>query len=73
MIIKWLASKLNPLIQSQEWVANIFRRLDKLEGQAHAPLFDKEQLNKMHKRVEDLETAAFVKKFPSMKNYEGTD
>ena len=72
-MIKWPASKLNPLIQSQEWVANIFRRLDKLEGQAHAPLFDKEQLNKMHKRVEDLETAAFVDKFPSMKNYEGTD
>ena len=72
-MIKWLANKLNPLIQSQGWVINIFKRLDKLEGQTHPPLFDKEQLNKMHKRIEDLETAAFVKKFPSMKNYEGTD
>ena len=72
-MIKWLASKLNPLIQMQGWVINIFKRLDKIEGQAHPPLFEKDQVNKIHKRIEDLETAAFVDKFPSMKNYEGTD
>ena len=72
-MIKWLASKLNPLIQSQGWVTNIFKRLDKIEGQAHPPLFEKDQVNKIHKRIEDLETAKFVEKFPRMKNYEGTD
>ena len=72
-MIKWLASKLNPFIQSQGWVLNIFRRLGKLEEKAHPPLFEKDQVNKMHKRIEDLETAKFVEKFPRMKNYEGTD
>ena len=52
----------------------IFKRLDKLEKDSHSPLFDKTQLNKLHKRLEDLETVAFVKKFgDKMKNYEGTD
>ena len=72
-MIKWLANKLNPLIQSQGWVINIFKRLDKLERDAHPPLFDKDQGNKFHKRLEDLEMTSFVKKFPNMKNYEGTD
>ena len=72
-MIKWLANKLNPLIQSQGWVLNIFRRLGKLEEKSHPPLFEKDQVNKMHKRIEDLETAKFVEKFPRMKNYEGTD
>ena len=71
-MIKWLASNLNPLIQIQGWVINIFKRLDKLEEKAHPPLFEKDQVNKMHKRIEDLETAKFVDKFPRMKNYEGT-
>ena len=53
---------------------NIYRRLDKIEKDSHPPLFDKSQLNKIHKRLEDLETVAFVKKFgDKMKNYEGTD
>ena len=51
----------------------IFRRLDKLEDNAHPPLFEKDQGNKIHKRLEDLETTKFVDKFPQMKNYEGTD
>ena len=72
-MIKWLANKLNPLIQGLGWVTNIFKRLEKIEGQAHPPLFEKEQVNKIHKRLEDLETAKFVEKFPRMKNYEGTD
>mgnify|MGYP005830126499 FL=1 len=53
---------------------NIYRRLDRLEKDSHPPLFDKGQLNKLHKRLEDLETVAFVEKFGDrMKNYEGTD
>ena len=58
----------------EQWVIGIFKRLDKLEKDSHSPLFDKTQLNKLHKRLEDLETVAFVKKFgDKMKNYEGTD
>ena len=72
-MIKWLANKLEPFLQIQGWVINIFRRLDKLEDKAHPPLFEKDQVNKIHKRLEDLETTKFVDKFPSMKNYEGTD
>ena len=74
MIINWIKSKILPLIQNEGWVINIFKRLDRLEKDSHPPLFEKEQLNKLHKRVEDLETVAFVEKFGSrMKNYEGTD
>ena len=51
----------------------LFQRLNKLENDSHPPLFDKRQLNKIHKRLEDLETKSFVDKFPQMKNYEGTD
>ena len=72
-MIKWLANKLEHFIQIQGWVINIFRRLDKLEDNAHPPLFEKDQVNKIHKRLEDLEIAKFVDKFPKMKNYEGTD
>ena len=54
-MIKWLANKLEPFIQIQGWVINIFRRLDKLEDNAHPPLFEKDQVNKIHKRLEDLE------------------
>ena len=51
----------------------LFQRLDRLEKDSHPPLFDKTQLHKIHKRLEDLETKSFVEKFPKMKNYEGTD
>ena len=58
----------------EDWVINIFTRMDKLEKETHSPLFDKNQLNKIHKRLEDLETVSFVKKFgDKMKHYEGTD
>ena len=73
MIINWLKTKLLPLIQKEEWVVRIFQRLDKLEQKAHSPLFDKTKLNEIHKRLEDLETKAFVEQFPKMKDYEGTD
>ena len=73
MIIKWLASKLFPLLQLDEGMLNIHRRLDNLEKDSHPPLFSKEQLFKVHKRLEDLETKAFVERFPKMKSYEGTD
>ena len=72
MIINWIKNNIFPLIQNEGWVTNIFMRLDRLEKDSHPPLF--EQLNKLHKRVEDLETVAFVKRFGSkMKDYEGTD
>ena len=73
MIIKWIKRKLFPLIQLEEWVIGIFKRLDRLEKDSHAPLFDRRQLNKIHKRLEDLETKTFVEQFSHMKNYEGTD
>ncbi len=74
MIINWIKNNIFPLIEIEGWVINIFKRLDKLEKDSHPPLFEKDQLNKLHKRVEDLETVAFVKKFGNkMKHYEGTD
>ena len=74
MIINWIKNNIFPLIQNEGWVTNIFMRLDRLEKDSHPPLFEKEQLNKLHKRVEDLETVAFVKRFGSkMKDYEGAD
>ena len=74
MIINWIKNIIFPLIQNEGWVTNIFMRLDRLDKDSHPPLFEKEQLNKLHKRVEDLETVAFVKRFGSkMKDYEGTD
>ena len=73
MIINWIKRKLFPLIQVEEWAIRLFQRVDKLEEDSHPPLFDKNQLNKIHRRLEDLETKSFVEKFPKMKNYEGTD
>ena len=73
MIIKWLVNKIIPYLQLSEGMLNIYRRLDKLEKDSHPPLFDKSQLNKIHKRLQDLENKAFVDKFPYMDNYEGTD
>ena len=52
---------------------NIQKRLQKLESEAHPPLYEKNTIFKIHKRLEDLELAKFVEKFPKMKNYEGTD
>ena len=73
MIIKWLASKLIPYLQLSEGMLNIFTRLDNLEKDSHPLIFEKEQLHKIHKRLEDLETVSFVNKFDKYKNYEGTD
>ena len=73
MIIKWLVNKLFPLIQIEEWVIRLFQRLDKLEKDSHPPLFDKNQLKKIHKRLEDLETKAFVDKVSKYNFYEGSD
>ena len=73
MIINWIKRKLFPLIQLEEWLIRLFQRVDKLEKDSHPPLFDKRQLNKIHKRLEDLETKTFVDDYSYMKNYEGTD
>ena len=77
-MIKWLANKLLPrlaiLFKDNDLVKQSLRRLDTLEKDSHPPLFDKSQLNKIHKRLEDLETVAFVKNLSKkMKHYEGTD
>ena len=76
-MIKWLANKLFPLfstrMQNEEGMLNIQKRLQKLEREAHPPLYEKDTIFKIHKRLEDLELAKFVDKFPKMKNYEGTD
>ena len=73
MIIKWLANKIIPYLQLSEGMLNIYRRLDQIERDSHSPLFEKEQLHKIHRRLEDLEMKSFVEQFPKMKNYEGTD
>ena len=73
MIIEWLVNKIIPYLQLSEGMLNIFTRLDKIEKNSHSPLFEKEQLYKIHKRLEDLETVSFVSKFDKYKNYEGTD
>ena len=77
-MIKWLANKLLPYLvtslQMEEGVMQILKRVDRLERDSHPPLFSKNQLFKVHKRLEDLETVAFVSKFSNKyKNYEGTD
>ena len=76
-MIRWLANKLLPrfvvLFQDNALIKQTLKRLDALEKDSHQSLFDKSQLNKIHKRLEDLETVAFVKKFSKMKDYEGTD
>ena len=77
-MIKWLANKLLPyivnLLQMEEGVVQTLKRVDRLEKDSHPPLFSKDQLFKVHKRLEDLETVAFVSKFSDKyKNYEGTD
>jgi hypothetical protein len=73
VIIKWLVNKIIPYLQLSEGMLNIYRRLDQIERDSHSPLFEKEQLHKIHKRLEDLEMKSFVEQFPKMKNYEGTD
>ena len=77
-MIKWLVNKLFPIIaskmQNDEGVINIHKRLNRLEKDTHPPLFSKDQLFKVHKRLEDLETVAFVSKFSDKyKNYGETD
>ena len=72
MIIKWLVNKIIPYLQLSEGMLNIYRRLDKLEKDSHPPLFDKSQLNKIHKRLEDLEMKAFVDK-TNKYDWQGSD
>ena len=55
MIIKWLVNKIIPYLQLSEGMLNIYRRLDQIERDSHSPLFEKEQLHKIHRRLEDLE------------------
>ena len=73
MIIKWLVSKIVPYLQMNEGVINTCKRLDRLERDSHPPLFSKDQLLKVHRRLEDLETRAFVVKIGKFKDWEGSD
>ena len=72
MIIKWLASKLFPLLQIDEGMINIHKRLNKLEKDTHPPIFSREQLNRINKRLEDLEMKAFVDK-TNKYDWQGSD
>ena len=72
MIIKWLVSKILPHLWVNEGVINTCKRLDRLERDSHPPLFDKSQLNKIHKRLEALEMKAFVDKI-SKYDWQGSD
>ena len=60
-------------LQMDEGMINIHKRLGRLENDSHPPLFSKNQLFKVHKRLEDLETKAFVDKIGKYKFYEGSD
>ena len=76
MMIKWLANKLfphiNSLMQNSDGVVQILKRIDLLENHSHPPLFSKDTLFKVHKRLEDLETKAFVEKVNKYE-WEGSD
>ena len=72
MIIKWFLDKLSPLFQLEGWVVNIFKRLDKLEKDSHPPLFPKDKVKEIEKRVKDLEVVSFVKKI-SKHDWQGSD
>ena len=61
-MINWILDKVIEHLQRSEGMVNIYRRLDKLDADSHPPLFDKNTLHKVHKRLEDLETKAFVDK-----------
>ena len=71
-MINWLLDKMVTHLQKSEGMVNIYRRLDKLEDDAHPPLFDKNTLHKVHKRLEDLETKSFVEKVNKY-DWEGSD
>lgn len=75
-MIKWLANKLFPhlnyLIQNSEGVVQILKRIDSLETNSHPPLFSKDTLFKVHKRIESLEAKAFVDKVNKY-DWEGSD
>ncbi len=75
-MIKWLANKLLPylmaLIQKSEGVVQMCKRIDKLEKDSHPPLFSKDQLFKVHSRLEALETKAFVDKVTKY-DWQGSD
>ena len=51
---------------------NIHKRLGVVEKNSHPPIFDKEQLNKINRRLENLETKSFVDKISSY-TFEGSD
>ena len=75
-MIKWLANKLLPylmtLIQTDKGVVQVCKRIDKLEKESHPPLFSKQQLLKVHRRLEALETKAFVDKVTKY-DWQGSD
>ena len=71
-MINWILNKMIAYLQKSEGMINIYKRLDRLEAHSHPQLFEKETLFKIHKRLEDLETKAFVDKV-SKYDWEGSD
>ena len=71
-MINWLLNKMIQYLQKSQGMINIYKRLDKLENDSHSQLFEKETLFKIHKRLEDLETAKFVEKVNKYE-WEGSD
>ena len=72
VMINWLLNKMIVHLQRSEGTVNIYRRLDKLDADSHPPIFQKTQLHKIHKRLEDLETKSFVDKVNKY-GWEGSD
>ena len=72
VMINWLLNKMIQHLQRSEGMVNIYRRLDKLDADSHPPIFQKTQLHKIHKRLEDLETKSFVDKVNKYE-WEGSD
>ena len=71
-MINWLLDKMIEHLQRSEGMVNIYRRLVKLDADSHPPLFDKNTLHRIHKRLEDLETKSFVNKVNKYE-WEGSD
>tara|TARA_Y100001963_G_scaffold111110_1_gene153663 strand:+ start:4556 stop:4771 length:216 start_codon:yes stop_codon:yes gene_type:complete len=71
-MINWILNKMVEYLHTSEGMINIYKRLGKLENHSHPQLFEKETLFKIHKRLEDLETKAFVEKVGKY-DWEGSD
>ena len=76
LLLGKLDGKMDQLIREQtrfeSLIAKSQERIDKLEKDSHPPLFSKDQLFKVHSRLETLETKAFVDKVTKY-DWQGSD